>query len=400
MRFDEAIQELPEAVTRQLGFKERVDQVKDSLIGMLHEGEHQVANFEARQAILQASSFSLMNSALLQKVEEGKEKKARPNRGEVQRHRTKILQGITPLRMNCENLFAVLYRFGITNRIVAERAHRYLKSTDDGIPFDVFYRLMRALQQPRHRTGQSKAQLDDATVAKWFDSDMLCNLLFVAITNAPFAGVPLGQQKGFDLSVADVLASLRLLVCHALILDVEQHSRKRADRAPGSDSNPNLGLEGHTDNEQGGLSAHGLHMLADCLHQMLTRQGAASTPHKVATVDESAFHRFLGEVPTVFGCLLRLLLPLVLQGRSFLNEDIELTRKRQDHRTGELQARMNRRIYREQTMLLERLWKEFTQPVLEKRHQLALKLKGSPGNRLRRQVTTLRQLGRMLGKPK
>eukprot|EP00746_Dinoflagellata_sp_MGD_P167236 gnl/MRDRNA2_/MRDRNA2_97699_c0_seq1.p1 gnl/MRDRNA2_/MRDRNA2_97699_c0~~gnl/MRDRNA2_/MRDRNA2_97699_c0_seq1.p1 ORF type:complete len:935 (+),score=155.31 gnl/MRDRNA2_/MRDRNA2_97699_c0_seq1:206-3010(+) len=405
-RFEEAVSDLPEAVSRQVDFQERVDTIKESIAEVLHESEVSDGKFESRQALLQTSSFALMSSGLLQKTEEGREKKTRPTRAEIQRRRARILQGIAPLRMGGDNLFAVLYRFGITNRAIVERTHRYLKSTqiakpakDDGIPFEIFYRLMRALQGPKSKHNESRAQLEEAMISNWFDSDVVCNLLFVAITNAPesfaLGSQQLGPRRGFRLTVADILSSLRLLVCQTLILEVEARPRAKT----GSDLNPNLpGMEGYIENEQGGLSAHGLSMLADCLHQGFTRQGAARNPQKSGTTDEGSFHRFMGEFPVVFGCLLRLLLPLVYQGRSFLKEDMELTRKHQDHRTGELQARMNRRIYREQAMLLERLWNEFTQPVLQKRRRLNAEhaKNWKHTDKWRSQVANVMHMGKML----
>lgn len=412
-RFEEAVQELPEAVTRHLDFQDRVNAHKDSLVGLLHESEVNAEHFESRQVLLQTSSFALMSSGLLQKAEEGREKKTRPTRAEIQRRRAKILQGIVPLRMSCENLFAVLYRFGITNRMVVERTHRYLKSMllakpakGDGIPFEVFYRFMCALQQPRNKQKQGSASPprspsahpEDALIAHWFDSAMVCNLLFAVIANPPesflLGSQQLGTRRGFKISVSDVLSSLRLLVCQTLLLECES----RRGRSPGSDLNP--AQEGHVENEQAGLTAHALYALAECLHQGLTRQGAARNPQKTGSTDEASFHRFMGEFPNVFGCLLRLLLPLVLQGRNFLEEDMELTRKHQDHRTGELQARMNRRIYREQATLLECLWNEFTQPVLQRRKQLNAEHEKNWArtDRFRSMVANVTVMGNMLRK--
>ncbi|CAE8626309.1 unnamed protein product, partial [Polarella glacialis] len=193
----------------------------------------------AREIMLRTSSLALLDSSLMKKSAAcGLEKRPLDAYEEVMGTRSQILRNVKPVEMTVTNLARILTCFGVERKKTAERIAGFLlvgslpdqsitklqQDQEQRVPFEVFYRFMKALQGGRSRQeGAAEALASDGAepLAKaWRESELLRRLLFAVLTgqNGISRSAGAAAQRGADsilapLSFPQLLDSLRLMLC-------------------------------------------------------------------------------------------------------------------------------------------------------------------------------------------
>ncbi|CAE7203216.1 unnamed protein product [Symbiodinium natans] len=323
---------------------------------------------DARQIMLRSSSLAMLNSGMIKNKSKGADR-AKPGYDDVVKTRARILSGISPAQMTVKNLTSFLALFGMQRKEAVERAAKYFlfavpcsshtrttnqslqldddENQEDGawlqekLPFEVFYRLMRALQGPKRsaKSGDFSSEIGKSYLA----SELLSRLLFCALVGHEGVHHSSGAAARFHddasaqpVSVANLAHSLRLLLSHELL------------------------------QSESSLEAQ-VQALAEFLCLVLQRSEAC---WKNATVEESGvsyngFLTFMKWHPDAYVHLLFLLLPLSLMGPKFASEEMYLIRKGLSHRAGELRAKAATLTRQRQKRRLLDMCASLVQPWLE-----------------------------------
>ena len=199
--------------------------------------------------MLRSSSLAMLNSGMIKNKSKGADR-AKPGYDDVVKTRARILSGISPAQMTVKNLTSFLALFGMQRKEAVERAAKYFlfavpcsshtrttnqslqldddENQEDGawlqekLPFEVFYRLMRALQGPKRsaKSGDFSSEIGKSYLA----SELLSRLLFCALVGHEGVHHSSGAAARFHddasaqpVSVANLAHSLRLLLSHELL---------------------------------------------------------------------------------------------------------------------------------------------------------------------------------------
>jgi len=360
--------------------------------------------------MLRSVSYALLSCSLLQKACTPGQEKAPLTRAEVMKERSRIFRTIAPVEMSLHNLSRALSCFGIARRNAVERVSSYLSSGisrvisgeverrhggQGGIPFVVFYRLMRALHgnaRPSSRMlsgppsstfgalrGQRlNEQADKPTVtlkssAEWPESELLRRLMFAVLVGwvGPAATNSVPEKRAayatpVALSVAGLQNSLRMLLCTAVLLEVDV-DHTGAGRVLETTQGVSIGAAG---TELLGLTelllSEMLRSEAEEADSAAERPGAATATTGFVTFH--GFERFVSRFPGVFTGLVLLLMPLASQAADYMAEELEIGHKKGSmHRAGELRATITAQTQAMQRRQFEAMHRNFTQPWLAAR---------------------------------
>jgi len=316
---------------------------------------------DARQIMLRSSSLAMLNSGMIKKSKSKAADRAKPGYDEVVKTRARILNSISPAEMTVKNLTSFLALFGMQRKEACQRAAKYFlfavpcsshtrasnqsemddeENQEDGawlqekLPFEVFYRLMRALQPE-----------DSSDVAtSYLASELLSRLLFCVLVghegvhhSAGAAARFLDDSSPQGISSASLALSLRLILSNELL------------------------------SSESSLEAQVL-ALAEFLSLALQRSEARwkrVASEESSGVSYNGFLTFMKQQPVASVHLLFLLLPLARMGPQFAAEEMYLMRKGLSHRAGELRAKAAKLTRQRQKRWLLDLCSNLVQPWIE-----------------------------------
>lgn len=211
------------------------------------------------QIMLRSSSLAMISCGIVQKKTQEKEAKGSKGRSkaafeEIARSRIEILNSVAPAQMTLKNFSSFLAVFGVLRRETMERIAKHLffcvprasrsgpkldeddkedkEDRDDWqddatLPFEVFYKFVRALSTPLF-------EITDETSARhpFIFSELLCRILFCALTGHEGVGHSAGAAIAFkddanvkSISLQNLSQSLKLF------LSQEQEGSLRNERS-------------------------------------------------------------------------------------------------------------------------------------------------------------------------
>jgi hypothetical protein len=344
--------------------------LKEELSAVLDGTQDHTVDIEQRRAFLQASSNAIMTSSILRKAEEGAEKAAFKSRREVLAERTKILQGISLPEMSKDNLFTVLYHFGTVDKRSVDQIFTCLVDStpspraggaadpDRGLQFEEFWCMFRAVHPTPAFDTKCGLKIAEASTGSWLDLETPRKLVYQVFAEPEVPG------RSTELFASDVVATLRRLLCTSVLHDVDHSS---AAHSRSSDSPTNKQASQTSTHHIAPISHLALKLLGECLHMWFTSQEQRKRHNHMGTCDQAAIDKFAGKWPNAFVCVFRLLFPLASHGREFIQADMELAQKCLFHRRGEIHAKMNTLINKNQREMLRSIWEGFVQPQLAER---------------------------------
>eukprot|EP00747_Dinoflagellata_sp_TGD_P163971 gnl/TRDRNA2_/TRDRNA2_183271_c0_seq1.p1 gnl/TRDRNA2_/TRDRNA2_183271_c0~~gnl/TRDRNA2_/TRDRNA2_183271_c0_seq1.p1 ORF type:complete len:882 (+),score=158.68 gnl/TRDRNA2_/TRDRNA2_183271_c0_seq1:339-2648(+) len=243
------------------------------------------ANWEASvvEHMLESSSYAMISNKLLKAQHGQQEDSATSTREDIIRERNRILRSIIPIEMTPENLYQAMQYFGVPRKKAVERMYAFLlngvnsttkTSGGCGLPFEAFYRLIRALRQPKPKGG--KPPKPDATTSgrsvgpheratgSW-NSELLRRLVFAVLTGksvfrSTLRGANVDRQNEVALSASQLEDALQLMLCTPVLVDVDVGGTKRPSKdatGNGEESNPcsSRATESHPGTGRGGNTA-------------------------------------------------------------------------------------------------------------------------------------------------
>lgn len=314
---------------------------------------------DARQIMLRSSSLAMLNSGMIKKSKSKAADRTKPGYDEVVKTRARILNSISPAEMTVKNLTSFLALFGMQRKGACQRAARYFlfavpcnshtvvsnqsemdddENQEDGawlqekLPFEVFYRLMRALQPEGSDVATS-----------YLASELLSRLLFCVLVghegvhhSAGAAARFLDDSSPRGVSSASLAQSLRLILSNELLSESSLEAQVLA--------------------------------LAEFLSLALQRSEARwkrVASEESSGVSYNGFLTFMKQQPDASVHLLFLLLPLARMGPKFAAEEMYLIRKGLSHRAGELRAKAAKLTRQRQKRWLLDLCSNLVQPWIE-----------------------------------
>lgn len=356
-----------------------------------HSEEPDILGASANEVMLQCSSLALLDSQLMRSESLGGPEKKNTSYEEVSRTRKKILANMVPVEMSLSNLATVLLCFGMQRKPV-DRVAKYLllgvasptwrgpsdaNTLGEQVPFEVFYRLMRALQGDTNNNSvasDSSPREPSTAMEAWLDSELLRRLVYTSLTDHAATSYRLGatdrrraDDRQFPILYSTLFESFRIMLCPELFYELQyrtligEHASDIGEHhasGVGFDVQLNsltefLLCELHSAETGGNSSA--AQAYRECNFKLYGSQSptAGSEP---AGISYHGFERFVARWPGVFVDLLRVLMPLAEHGARFVAEEMHLAQKNLMHRAGELQAKVAVQTPRYQRRQIEKLY--------------------------------------------
>jgi len=371
-----------------------------------HPLNGEMVDSSAREVMLRSSSLALLNSSIMRKTPAlGQEKRAKPTYDEVMKTRAQVLRSVAPVEISISNLANVLQLFGIQRKRAVERMARFLligvphksqrksgaeeeEEAEDSpregqdlaeertLPFEVFYRLMKALGGPATTTmppfndPKSRLESDEDEsryVQAWTDSVLLRRMLFTALTGQAGVSFRVGatEQRKADamqspITLASLLESLKLMLCAELFLEVDTRDGRNDGEEAGD---PRQLASGGFD---GQLQCFAEFLLAELCRCEAACTSQAKPNERSSGVSYTGFEHFIACWNEVYVGLLLMLAPVAQLGSRLLSEEMELAQKKLTHRAGELRAKAEKQSHRLQRRQMAHLVFEYALPWHEK----------------------------------